>query len=128
MDEKLTGVERRHLERSLRTLGTTEALAAADELLSEAIVEYFPNSEADGADLARIYEQRSEHVRRIGLDARGLSEAVEQFARTSKIGSFAMIRGARHYLIFMDEAHGRVVACVSTPGDEFDGWDSPHHP
>lgn len=107
-------VERRHLERSLRTLGTTEALAAADELLSEAIVEYFPDLEVDGDELARIYDRRNEHVRRIGFDARGLPEAVEQFALASTIGSIAFIRGARHYSVFMDQADGRVVACIST--------------
>ena len=67
--------------------------------------------------LAGIYQRRADHVRQIGLDVRGIEEAMFRFqkAKNQPVG-LALVHGVTNeYLIFLRADGGAVIARISIP-------------
>ena len=104
------------LTRMLESDGGPEAMAAATALHSGAPLTYYDADPTPGDHFATIYRRRAWHVHDIGLDARGLAEAVKRFEETQTVGAHAVVHADdRDYHVFLTPAAAKMVACISTP-------------
>jgi hypothetical protein len=86
------------------------------ELVDGADFAFWDATATPAAHFATIYRRRAEHVRRAGLDARGLDDAVERFENADVIGALAIVQGSeREYPVFLTPDADAVVACLSVP-------------
>ena len=110
----VANLTREQLADLLDRCGLEEAFAAAAELRGGAEFEHDEFDPISGEHFAKIYRRRATHVKRIGLDARGLDPAVERFDRAPEIAAFAWVTTTeRKYLAFLNATE--CVAVVSVP-------------
>jgi hypothetical protein len=112
-------LDRQRLVDLLGRLDDAIAQDAAAVLRQGADFSVYDAASAPTSGLAKIYRRRAAHVRRIGLDARGLDQAVERFeaAERETIGFAIVTDPIREYPIFLAADGSSVIACLSVPAE-----------
>ncbi len=112
----MSAVERSRLITILQDHDGQEATEAANQLRASAELTFVDLGSATGETLASVYRVPREHVRRVGVDARGLDEAVERFEAADDVTTVATVHGdTRDYWVYLAPNAERVVACISVP-------------
>jgi hypothetical protein len=112
----MSTVERSRLITILQEHDGQEATEAANHLRAGAEFVVLDLGSATGETLASVYRVRAEHVRRGGVDVRGLDEAAERFEVADEVDTVVTVHGdTRGYWIYLTRNAERIVACISVP-------------
>jgi hypothetical protein len=112
----MAGLVRQQLVALLEADTAIDAPAALDALRSGADFTYYDETAHPAEHFAKIYRRRAEHIRRTGLDVRGLDQAVERLEAASEFGALAVVHDeGRDCSVFLTPGAATVVACVSVP-------------